>query len=442
LLHQGVLIVALLAFPDARLHGPARWLLAGSAVPVALLWVPQLGVACLFLAVSAVSSLRLRIDRAAGLLPTLAGAAVGATVTTAWLASRLAPASFQSTGWLVGYELVLICVAAGYAVASREVDAATARSVDDLVGDDSDSGVAGLAAVLAKALGDPDLRILEGDAIAPSEAGEGADGGPPRNTAEGSDRRFEVSDGDHVIAVVLHRSAALEDPRTARAVGQAVRLVMQNALRRRELDQRVAELGAARERVAAAVEAERAVMGDRLRVEVVEPLRALSDALADNAGTAEDPAIQEPVAIAVEEIDRSIGGIESLVAGFPAWRLGGGRLRDALFEMARRRSIPVELRLDPAAGAAPHVEAAILFVASEALANVDKHASASRARLELWVEGDVLHLEVADDGRGGADPAGSGLRGLADRLAPLGGRLQVESRPGAGTIVRAEVPSS
>ena len=194
---------------------------------------------------------------------------MGATLAAAWLASRLAPASFQSTGWLVGYELVLICVAAGYAVSSRAIDVARARSVDDLVGDDSVSGVAGLAAVLAKALDDPDLRILEGDVIAPSEVGLRADSGLPRNTNEGSDRRFEVSDGDHVIAVVLHRSAALEDPRTARAVGQAVRLVVQNAQRRRELDQRVAELGAARERVAAAIETERAVMGDRLRIEVV-----------------------------------------------------------------------------------------------------------------------------------------------------------------------------
>lgn len=440
LAHQGILLVALLAFPDARLLGRVRWFLAGSAVPVALLWVPPLGVACLFLVVSAVSSRRLRIDRAAGLFPTLAGAAVGATLAAAWLASRLAPASFQSTGWLVGYELVLICVAAGYSVASRAVDAARSRSVDELVGDDSASGVAGLAAVLATALDDPDLRILEGDAIAPGAAGVGADGGPHRVTTEGSDRRFEVSDGDHVIAVVLHRSAALEDPRTARAVRQSVRLVVQNALRRRELDQRVAELGAARERVAAAVETERAVMGDRLRVEVVEPLRAVCDALAGKAATAEDPAIREPVTVAAEQIERSIGGIESLVAGFPAWRLGGGRLRDALSELARRRSIPVELHLDAVAGAAPDVEAAILFVASEALANVDKHAAASRARLELWAEGGRLHLEVADDGCGGADPAGSGVRGLADRLAPLGGRLQVDSPPGAGTIVSAAVP--
>ena len=148
------------------------------------------------------------------------------------------------------------------------------------------------------------------------------------------------------------------------------------------------------------------------------------------------------MAVAAEEIDRSIGGIESLVAGFPAWRLGGGRLREALSEIVRRRSTPVELHLDPAAGAAPEVEAALLFVASEALANVDKHAAASRARLELGSEGGRLHLEVADDGRGGADPAGSGLRGLAERLAPLGGQLQVVSPPRAGTIVRAEVPIS
>ena len=441
LLHQGILIVALLAFPDARLHGPIRWLLAVSAVPVALLWVPQPGVACLFLAVSAVASGSLRVARVAGLLPTLAGAVVGATLAAGWLASRLAPASFPSSAWLVGYELVLICVAGGYAASSRAVDVARAQTVDELVGDDSAGGVAGLAAVLAKVLDDPDLRVVEAVALAPPRGDVVDNAAPARPTVEDGERRFEVSDGDRLLAVVLHRGTALVDQQTAQAVSQAIRLVVLNAERRRELDEQSTELAAARERVAAAIDTERAVMADRLTVEVLEPLRALCDALTDEATPAQDHAIREPLAVAAEEIDRSIGGIESLVAGFPAWQLGGGRLGDALAEMGRRRSIPVELHLDPAARAAPDVEAAILFVASEALANIDKHAAATRARLELRAEDGLLHLQVADDGRGGADPAGSGLRGLADRLAPLGGHLQVVSRPGTGTILKAEIPA-
>ena len=91
---------------------------------------------------------------------------------------------------------------------------------------------------------------------------------------------------------------------------------------------------------------------------------------------------------------------------------------------------------------APPVEAAAYFVVAEALTNVDKYADATSARVEIRRDGDTLHVEVSDDGRGGAVLGkGSGLRGLVDRLAALDGTLSVDSAPGAGTVVRARVPS-
>ena len=86
-------------------------------------------------------------------------------------------------------------------------------------------------------------------------------------------------------------------------------------------------------------------------------------------------------------------------------------------------------------------EAAVYFVCSEGLANVAKYAEASGARIDVVADGARLGRARRDDGRGGADPArGSGLRGLADRVEALGGTLSVESPPGAGTRLEAELP--
>ena len=100
-------------------------------------------------------------------------------------------------------------------------------------------------------------------------------------------------------------------------------------------------------------------------------------------------------------------------------------------------AVEVSSRRFPAA-----VEAAAYFICSEALANVAKHARASRASIRVAAEEGLLTVEVADDGVGGANPSGgSGLRGLADRVESLGGRLMVESPPGGGTRVAASLPS-
>jgi signal transduction histidine kinase len=87
------------------------------------------------------------------------------------------------------------------------------------------------------------------------------------------------------------------------------------------------------------------------------------------------------------------------------------------------------------------VELAAYFVASEALANVAKHAEASQVTVEVAQAGELATVAIADDGVGGADDTlGSGLRGLADRVEALDGRLRVTSRPGGGTRVVAELP--
>ena len=108
--------------------------------------------------------------------------------------------------------------------------------------------------------------------------------------------------------------------------------------------------------------------------------------------------------------------------------------------MATRAPLPVKIH-GPSGDLPPAVEAAAFHVVSEALANVTKYAQASSVEVRVGrTDGNAL-VEVEDDGVGGADPSlGSGLSGLADRVAPLRGSLAIDSPPGAGTRVRAQIP--
>jgi signal transduction histidine kinase len=102
--------------------------------------------------------------------------------------------------------------------------------------------------------------------------------------------------------------------------------------------------------------------------------------------------------------------------------------------------LPVDLAVD-AEPADPLTEATLFFLCSEALTNAAKHAAAATIAIDLRQAGGSLHLVVSDDGRGGARLASrGGLRGLADRVEALGGKFGLESRAGAGTTIRVELP--
>jgi signal transduction histidine kinase len=107
------------------------------------------------------------------------------------------------------------------------------------------------------------------------------------------------------------------------------------------------------------------------------------------------------------------------------------------------RSMPVPVDVDVAVGRLPtDVEATAYFVVAEALTNVAKHAHAGRAGVTAGVDSGALRIHVLDDGVGGAQADGSGLVGLADRLAVLDGRLRVESPAEGGTLIAAAIPVS
>jgi PAS domain S-box-containing protein len=143
---------------------------------------------------------------------------------------------------------------------------------------------------------------------------------------------------------------------------------------------------------------------------------------------------QTELALALEEI-------RELVRGLHPRLLSDRGLEPALAGLAERAVLPVEIVETPSERLPPAVEAAAYYLVAEALANAAKHSEASQVTVRVRANGGCTTVEIADDGVGGADPrTGTGLRGLADRVAALGGELDVASEPGRGTTLRAELP--
>ena len=159
----------------------------------------------------------------------------------------------------------------------------------------------------------------------------------------------------------------------------------------------------------------------------------------DQAG--KDPAVaQQMMDGAMTELDEALEELRELARGIHPAVLADRGLDAAISALAARS--PVLVGVDVATGRLPGpVESAAYFVVAEALTNAAKHAGAAEITVRISRHRDLLIVEVTDDGTGGADPArGSGLRGLADRVAAVDGRLTITSPPGGPTVIRAELP--
>jgi GAF domain-containing protein len=145
------------------------------------------------------------------------------------------------------------------------------------------------------------------------------------------------------------------------------------------------------------------------------------------------------------EATGTLDELRQLARGIHPPALAKGGLCPALKALARRSAVPVDLDLRVDGRLPEQIEIAAHYVVSEALTNAAKHAQAANVHVEVLIvedDGDgVLRVRVRDDGRGGADPrGGSGLVGLKDRVEALGGALSVQTAPGAGSTVQAELP--
>lgn len=295
-----------------------------------------------------------------------------------------------------------------------------------------------VGAVLAAALRDPGAELLyrlpAGEAYA--DGASRVVGDPP---ADGR-AMTKVEHRGQELALLLHRPALLDRPDLLRSVLAAASLAIEIARLRVGVRVQLAEVEESRARVVRAGYDERRRLERDLHdgaqqrlVTLGIVLRRLQLSLPREARIL-GPALDS----AVDEVGRAIEDLRAIAAGVRPPRLDEG-LAAALGDLARRTPVPVELEATQDR-VAPHVEAAAYFVACEAVTNAVKHATASHVRIEATVVEGALRLVVTDDGVGGAAAGGSGLTGLADRVEAQGGTLLIDSRPGDGTRLEAEIP--
>jgi signal transduction histidine kinase len=210
-----------------------------------------------------------------------------------------------------------------------------------------------------------------------------------------------------------------------------------------QLHERVDDLRDARARIIAAADAERRRIERDLHDGAQQRLVALSLTLgmAESRLTADPPAAAQLIAEAREEAKLAVKELRELASGIHPALLSERGLGPALEALAARAPVPTTVEGVPDQRLPPPVESAVYFVTAESLTNVAKYAGAMSAGVSLAVEHGRLRLIVRDDGAGGADAnSGTGLRGLRDRVEALDGILHVDSPPGLGTMVIAEIP--
>jgi signal transduction histidine kinase len=209
-----------------------------------------------------------------------------------------------------------------------------------------------------------------------------------------------------------------------------------------ELTERLVEVARSRARLVDAFELERRRIERDLHDGAQQRLVALSMTLglARLDLPADSPAAAQ-VATAHEQARQALAELRELIRGVHPQVLSDRGLRAAVEEVAGRSPVPVDVELALAGRLPPAAEQTAYFVVTEALTNVARHSRAGRATVRGALDGDRLVVEIQDDGAGGADPAaGTGLAGLADRVAAFDGRLLLSSPVGGPTLIRAEIP--
>ena len=313
----------------------------------------------------------------------------------------------------------------------------TESTFSDLVSDlGGASDTSGLTGRLQRALGDPGLTV--GYWI-PEQAAYVDDQGEPIElpAADGDRTATHIDDEGRPVAVLVHDRALLEDPRLVNGVATAARLAMTNAQMLADIRSRVGDLTQSRQRIVEAAADERARIADELAGGAKRRLDRVADLL-DHVATS-GLSGDRNLTLVRAEVVRAQEDLTTFVQGVRPTALVEGGIDAAVRDMTGHFPFAVDVRVD--VGRLPDaLEAALLFFCSEAMTNVAKHARASRCRVVIGSEPDRLVAYVEDDGLGGADPSGSGLRGLADRIETMGGRLVVSSPSGGGTRLEAILP--
>jgi signal transduction histidine kinase len=299
---------------------------------------------------------------------------------------------------------------------------------------------------LAEALGDPSLELaywLPEQRRYVDPAGRRVTLPPEDDPARAA---TEVEREGRRVGALVHSVALCDEPDLIRAVAVAAALALDNERLDAELRARVEELRDSRQRLLDATLAERRRLERDLHDGAQQRLVSLSLQLSLidqqlGRGREDLGSARELLGAARTEARAALEDLRELARGIHPAVLTDRGLAAALEALADRAPVPVEVAGLPAERLPGAVEAAAYFVVAESLTNVAKYSHASHAEVRVGRENGFALVEVRDDGVGGADPsAGSGLRGLADRLEALDGRLEIESTPGQGTSVRARIP--
>jgi signal transduction histidine kinase len=299
-----------------------------------------------------------------------------------------------------------------------------------------------LEQALARALHDPTLQLAYW--LPDRDAFVDAAGRPVELPTAGGDRAVTIlrHDGDPVAAL-LHDAALEDDPGLVRAVAATARMTIENERLQAEVRAQLEEVRASRARIVEFGDAERRRVERNLHDGAQQRLVSISLALGiarSQVGTTSDKELAVALDEAAAELRLALAELRELARGIHPVILSEAGLGPALASLAERSPVPVTVTAGPPARLTPRIEETAYYVACEALANAAKHAHATAVTINARQHDGRLLVEVADDGVGGANPNGSGLRGLADRVAALDGQLRVHSPDGKGTRITAELP--
>jgi signal transduction histidine kinase len=323
------------------------------------------------------------------------------------------------------------------------LDARLARSaVTDLVVElQRDPAPADLRDALARALRDPSLTLAYW--LPDFETWSDLDGRATELPAPGGPRAATpIERNGAPVVALIHDASLADEPELLSAVSAAAGIALENARLHAELSARVKELRGSRARVIEAGQKERQRLERNLHDGAQQRLVAVSLELSLlSKRVSDDPETSTRIDHMREELATSLQELRDIAGGLHPAVVSGHGLNVALESLAAHAPVPVRLNVDLDERLPEPLEVAAYYLVSESLANIAKHAHATSASIGVARANGHVVVEIADDGVGGADTErGSGLRGLADRVEALDGRMRVWTPRGHGTRVRAEIP--
>jgi signal transduction histidine kinase len=447
-LHRAVLAQTILSFPSGRLAGPVPRASAAGAyalafLPPALAPVTTIGTAAI---VGGVPTVRLRTsggrERPSLRAAALAGWALALVLAVGTVARLLGAAAATSDSVLLLYEITIVAVAAVLLVALLRSGPDDVVMVD-LVVDLQEHRSGTLQQALAEALGDPTLEVGYWQVDIGAYV---SDGGIEIRLPSASDARRSATRIDRngaPSAVIVHEAAVLDDAALLAAVAMATRLAEQNVRLHSAVEAEIAAVRASRRRLVLAQARERRRLAERLRRGPEHRLLEVAASLAPLRSRAGDEAFEDHLQSALALLGGAVDDLRRLGSGLQPSELGEQGLEAAVRTLAARSPVPIRVtcaRPSNAAALPPAIEEAAYFVCLEGVTNAVKHGAPAGIDIDIGGDDVSLRVEVRDDGTGGAQLRdGTGLRGLAERVGSVGGSLTIESPPGGGTRLVAEL---